>query len=176
MAIEQEASMEFSVGEMVVHPRHGFGQVTGLERLDLVEGFERYYVINIPDQGLTVHIPVRKVKELGLRPVMSPAKMARVLKTLRGSPRLLSENYKERQESIRERLETGRPLRVAETVRDLTWHEKRARLTKADLDLLARGRDFLATEIALVTGTEIADARQTIDTALTTVANEPEIQ
>ncbi len=35
--------MEFSVGDTVVHPGHGCGQIVGPERLDLVEGFERYY-------------------------------------------------------------------------------------------------------------------------------------
>jgi CarD family transcriptional regulator len=158
--------MEFSVGDKVVHPRHGFGQITRLERLDLVEGFERYYVIEVPDHGLTLHVPVRKMEELGVRPVMSRAKLSRVLETLRGRPRQLSEGYKQRQDWIREKLETGGPLRIAEVVRDLTWHERRAYLTKADSELLTRGRDFLAAEIAVVTDTEIAEAKQTIDTAL----------
>jgi CarD family transcriptional regulator len=159
--------MKLSVGDKVVHPRCGFGQVVGLERLDLVDGFERYYAIEIPDQGLTVHVPVRNAVELGVRPVMSRAKLARVLDMLRGKPRLLSEDYKERQAWIRERLEVGSPLRIAEIVRDLTWHERRAHLTKADSDLLARGRQFLSAEIALVTGTDIDAARRAIDVALT---------
>ena len=97
---------------------------------------------------------------------MSQAKLARVLDTLRGRPRSLSEDYRERQAGIRERLEAGSPLRIAEIVRDLTWHERREHLTKADSDLLARGRDFLSAEIAVVTGTGAVDARQTINDAL----------
>lgn len=169
--------MEFSVGDKVVHPRCGFGCVTGLERLDLVDGFERYYMIEIPDQGLTVHVPVRKAVELGVRPVMSQASLSRVLETLRGRPRSLSEDYKVRQDRIRERLEAGRPLSIAEVVRDLTWHERRTRLTKADSELLARGRDFLAAEIALVTDTDVVDVKQAIDIALTgSEANDPDQQ
>jgi CarD family transcriptional regulator len=158
--------MEFSVGDKVVHPRHGFGQIIGLKRLDLVEGFEHYYVIEIRDQGLTLHVPVRKIDVLGVRPVMSHAKMVRVLATLRGRPSQLSEDYKERQARIREKLDTGAPLRIAEILRDLTWLERRARLTAADSALLSRGRDFLAAEIAVVTDTEIINAKQAIDTAL----------
>jgi RNA polymerase-interacting CarD/CdnL/TRCF family regulator len=55
-------------------------------------------------------------------------------------------------------------------VRDLTWHERRAHLTRADSDLLAWGREFLSAEMALVTGTEVTDARQMIDSALSAVA------
>lgn len=158
--------MEFLVGDRVVHPKHGFGQITALHHLDLVEGFKHYYVIVVPDQGLTVHVPVRKVEELGIRRVMSRAKLSRVLDTLRGRPCQLSEDYKERQARIREKLETGGPLQIAEILRDLTWHERRAHLTAADSALLSRGREFLAAEIAVVTGTEIISAKQAIDTAL----------
>ena len=157
--------MRLSVGDKVVLPKRGIGQITGLESLDLVEGFERYYVIAIPD-GLTVRIPVRTAAELGLRLVMSRAKLAHVLKELRSSPRPLSEDYRERQEWVRERLATGAPMRIARIVRDLTWHERRAHLTQADTDLLARGRDLLSAEIAVVSGTEAVDARQTINDAL----------
>jgi CarD family transcriptional regulator len=161
----EEEIVRLSVGDKVVFPKRGIGQITGLESLDLVEGFERYYVIEIPD-GLTVRIPVRKAAELGIRPVMSRAILAHVLKELGSSPRPLSEDYRERQAWVRERLATGAPVRIARIVRDLTWHERHTHLTKADIDLLARGRDFLSAEIAVATGTELVDARQTINDAL----------
>jgi CarD family transcriptional regulator len=161
--------MELSVGDKVVYPRHGVGRITAMESLDLVEGFERYYVIEIPDKSLTVRVPVRKMEELGLRPVMSRAKLAHVLEALRAAPHQLSEDYKKRQAGVRERLETGAPMRIAEVVRDLTWHERRAHLTRADSDLLARGREVLSAEMALVTGTEVAYAKQMIDAALSGV-------
>ena len=158
--------VRLSVGDNVVVPKRGIGQITGLESLDLVEGFERYYVIEIPYDGLTVRIPVRKAAELGIRLVMSRAKLAHVLKELGSCPRPLSKDYRKRQNWVRERLATGAPIRIARIVRDLTWHERRAHLTQSDTDLLARGRDFLSAEIAVVTGTEMVDARQTINDAL----------
>lgn len=169
--------MQFTVGDRVVVPKRGFGQIIGLEQLDVVEGFERYYVIEIPDQALIVHIPVRKMDELGVRPVMSSDKLACVLDTLRATPSPLSEDHKQRQAGIREKLETGGPIRIAETLRDLTWRERRERLTQTDNDLLSKGREFLAAEIALVNDTEIADAKRAIDSALMVVAaSEPSQQ
>jgi len=158
--------MEFSVGDRVVHPQHGLGAVTALERLDLVEGFKRYYVIEIAREGLTVRVPVRKAEELGVRLVMSRSILSGVLDTLRGRPRQLSENYRERQVQIQEKLQRGRPLQIAETLCDLTWHGRRAHLTQADSALLARGRELLSAEMALVTNTGIAVAKQLIDAGL----------
>jgi RNA polymerase-interacting CarD/CdnL/TRCF family regulator len=97
---------------------------------------------------------------------MSRAKLARVMDALRDRPHPLSEDFKERELRIRETLESGRPVRIAEAVRDLTWLKQHGRLTRADTDLLARGRELLAAEIALATGTDILDANRSIDAAL----------
>jgi CarD family transcriptional regulator len=158
--------MQLAAGDKVVFPGRGVGQVTGVEHLDLVEGFERYYGIEIPDKGLTVHVPVRKAEELGVRPMMSRAKLARVLEALRSKPRPLSADYRERQDWVRERLEAGGPIQLAKIVRDLTWHERHAHLTKVDTDLLARSQEFLSAEIAFLIDTEVANAKQMIRDAL----------
>jgi CarD family transcriptional regulator len=166
--------MQFSIGDKVIYPKHGAGQITGVEHQELVEGFEHYYVVEIFDKRVIAHVPMRKADELGVRPVMSRARLARVLDTLRGIPRQLSEDFKERQERIKKKLKTARPIALAEVVRDLTWRERLTRLSKADTDLLARGRELLATEIALVAEAGVADAEQMIDAALAVaVVREP---
>jgi CarD family transcriptional regulator len=159
--------MQLSIGDKVIYPRHGAGQITGVKHQELVEGFEHYYVIEIFDKRLIIHVPMRKMDELGVRPVMPRAELSRVLDTLGSGPRQLPEDIGERQERIREKLKMGGPIQVAEAVRDLAWRERLARLSKTDSDLLSRGRELLAAEMALVTDTEVTDAEQMIDTALT---------
>jgi CarD family transcriptional regulator len=172
---QEEKIMQLSIGDKVMYPRHGIGQVTGVKHQELVEGFEHYYVIEIFGQRMIAHVPMRKADELGVRPVMPRAKLARVLDTLRGVPRRLSEDHKERQERIREKLKTARPIPVAEVVRDLTWRGRLTRLGRTDSELLARGRELLAGETALVTDAEVADAERMIDAALAVaMAKEPE--
>ena len=60
--------MPFSVGDKVVHPHHGPGWIAGIEHRELLDGTKRYYVIEVPGQRLTVHIPVGKVDEVGAGP------------------------------------------------------------------------------------------------------------
>ena len=158
--------MDFTVGDRIMHPTYGVGQITDVEELALIEGFERYYKINILAQSVVVRIPVRKMKDLGVRHVMSEAKMARALEILRATPGRLSEDFKQRQARIQEKLNTGRPSKIAEVIRDLSWRKYDAHLTKADANLLAQGQDLLATEIAVVMETEITEARETINAAL----------
>jgi CarD family transcriptional regulator len=159
--------MQFSVGDKVVHPHHGPGWVAGIESRELLDGTKRYYVIEVPGQRLTVHIPVGKAHEVGVRLAMSQSRLPRVLSLLRGKPHPLSEDYKERQEQICTQLKTGRVMQLARVVRDLTWHRERARLTKTDSDNLKQGRELLAAEMALVSGGAVSDASKLIEATMT---------
>ena len=159
--------MSFSVGDKVVHPQHGPGSIAGIESRELLDGTKRYYVIQMPGQGLTVHMPVRTADEGGMRLAISRSRLPWVLSMLRGRPRSLPKDYKERQEQIGAQLRTGRVLQLAKVVRDLSWHRKRAHLTKTDSEYLRHGRDFLAAEMALVSGDAVADASKLIDATMT---------
>jgi CarD family transcriptional regulator len=122
--------MGFSVGDKIMHPKFGAGRITGEVHRELVDGFKHYYVIEVLGRGATAYVPVSKMDELGVRMVMSQGKLAQVMGTLRSVPSTLSNDYKQRQAGVNDILITRRPIQVAETVRDLTWHRKRKHLTE----------------------------------------------
>jgi CarD family transcriptional regulator len=158
--------MQFRIGDKVVHPHHGPGQITAIERKQFLDEAKRYYVIEIPTQALTVYVPRRQVDSIGIRPAMSQARLARVMDTLRSKPGSLPEDYKERQEGVWEKLRTSLPIQVAEVVRDLTWRRRHGHLTKKDSEYLEQGQEMLAAEMALLADSEISDARKKIDSML----------
>jgi CarD family transcriptional regulator len=158
--------MQYAVGDKVVHPYHGPGQIIGVERKELIDGAKRYYVIEIPVQDLTVYVPRRTVDQAGVRPAMSRATLSCVIETLEGRPRHLPPDHKDRQELVWEKLKTGHVIQIAEVVRDLIWHKELAHLTKKDGDYLDRGRRLLAAEMALVSDSDIDDAERRIDDVL----------
>lgn len=158
--------MQFRVGDKVVHPRYGPGRITAIVNGDLVEGATRYYVIEILGRGLTVHMPVLKAGEMGIRLAMSTSRLPRVLSMLRGRPHLLPQDFHERQEQMWAKLKTGGVTQLASVVRDLSWYRKCAHLTAKDSDYLRQGRDLLAAEMALVSGDAVSDAGKLIDATL----------
>jgi len=132
-----------------------------------LDGTKRYYVIEVPGQRLTVHMPVGKADEGGMRLAMSQSRFPRVLSMLRSRPHLLPMDYKERQEQIWAQLKTRRVMQLARMVRDLTWHRERAHLTKTDSDCLKQGCDLLAAEMALASGDAVSDASKLIQSTMT---------
>jgi RNA polymerase-interacting CarD/CdnL/TRCF family regulator len=89
-----------------------------------------------------------------------------VLDCLRDQPEQLPGDHKERQEQVWEKLKGNEPTQVAETVRDLMWHQQQAHLTKKDTEYLDRARKMLAAEMALVDGCEVSEANRTIETIM----------
>lgn len=166
--------MEFAIGDKVVHPHHGPGIITSVEQQDFMGEQEHYYVIDIPDQGLTLHIPQHRMSITGVRPAVSDKRLGQVLELLRGKPVQLPDDHKERQEQVWEKLKANEPTEVAETVRDLLWHEKQAHLTKKDTEYLDRARKMLAAEMALVDGSDLAEASRAIDAIMAEVLSSAE--
>lgn len=158
--------MQFSIGDKVVHPHHGPGQITGLEKKELLDGVKRFYVIEIPMRQLTVYVPRRKMDQVGVRLAIPRARFGRVLDTLQSEPSQLPEDYKERQERVWEKLRTGLPIQLAEVVRDLVWRERHSHLTKKDSEYLKRGQEYLAAEMAVVSGKEISDVQERIEATI----------
>jgi CarD family transcriptional regulator len=161
------SAMQFSVGDKVVHPQYGPGQITGIVCRELVDGAKCYYVIDMPGQGLTLHVPVLRAGELGMRPAMPLSMLLQVLSTLRSSPCRLPDDPRERQGQIGANIRTGEVLPLASVVRDLTWHRERAHLTKRDSDLLKQGQARLAAEMALVSGDNASDSIKLIGSTMT---------
>jgi small subunit ribosomal protein S1 len=98
--------------------------------------------------------------------LMSRTKLAQVLQALRGAPLQLSSDFKKRQARIQEKLGTGRPVLIAEAVRDLTYRSRHQKLTQKDEQLLNRGRELLEIEMTVATDLQTFDAKETINAAL----------
>ena len=137
-----------------------------MERKELLDGKKVYFEIEIPAQDLSVYLPKRTMEDMGVRLAMSRSRLPRVLDKLRSQPRILPNDYKERQEEIWEQLRTGLVMQLAEAVRDLAWHKEREHLTKKDTQYLAQGKSRLAAEMAIVSGEELSDMETLIDDTL----------
>ncbi len=159
--------MEFSVGDKVVHPQYGAGSVASVECQESEGGSTSYYVVDIPDHGMIVHVPVLKAEELGLRPAMTLSAIRQVLSTLRSEPECLPDDPREREAQIGAKLSTGQALPLARVVRDLTWHKQHARLTRREVDLLTLGQTRLAGEMALASGDKASDSIKLIGSTMT---------
>ncbi|MCI0608524.1 MAG: hypothetical protein L0Z71_05625, partial [Anaerolineae bacterium] len=110
--------MIFEIGDRVVHPQHGLGQVVKLEAREFESGVLRqYYEISMPG-GSTVWVPV-DLGTVGLRKPAERSEIARCRKILVARPAPLTEEPRSRQAILLARLKQGTIFTFCEVVRDL---------------------------------------------------------
>lgn len=158
--------MGFIIGQSVIHPSHGAGKIVAFQEKELVKGFQRYYVIEFIHNRLTVHVPVRRIEQIGVRPVMPAARILGVFETLESHPLDLPDEFRMRRNAIEKQIHSGYPKQIAAAVRDLAWRETAKYLTEADKEALLEARALLITELALALEQVWELAEQRVDDAI----------
>ncbi len=71
--------MNFHVGEKVVYPNHGIATIENISARAFAGNFERFYLLRLTYNSLTVMVPFSHVGDLGLRRVTRNGEIARVV-------------------------------------------------------------------------------------------------
>jgi CarD family transcriptional regulator len=118
-AINQAAQLMFEIGEQVVHPQHGVGQIVKLEDREFEHGdIRRYYEIHISDAS-TVWVPV-DLSNSGLRRLAQKSDLDHCREILRARPMPLTDDGRVRQSTLVAHLKQGTIAAQCEVVRDLS--------------------------------------------------------
>ncbi len=147
---EQTCAESFRVGDMAVHPAHGVGEVTGIEKRDLGGSMNLFYVLKILDSGLKVMIPVTATAQVGLRRVMSKKEADKVLGILRAPEVAVDvQPWNRRFRAYTEMLKSGSPYEIAKVLRDMYRLKFDKDLSFGERRLLDQAKSLLVKELAL---------------------------
>jgi CarD family transcriptional regulator len=161
---EEMPPKTFSKGDLVVYPNHGAGTVSGVEEKTILGEERRYYIVYVPDGGLTLNIPADG--DSGLRSCADDEEVAEALEILRGGPEDMPAHWNHRLKHNQEKIRSGEISSVAEVVRDLSAHGGDRGLSTGERNLLAKARRILISEVALGKSLEVDEAETLVDDAL----------
>ena len=71
--------MTFQVGEKVVYPNHGVATIENISSRAFAGQFERFYLLRLTYNSLTVMVPFSHVEELRLRKLTRNGEVGRVM-------------------------------------------------------------------------------------------------
>ena len=63
--------IEFNIGETVVYPKHGVGEIIKIESMEVATIRTMFYVVKMEQPKLTIGVPLEKQEEVGLRKISS---------------------------------------------------------------------------------------------------------
>ncbi len=146
-------------GDLIFHPKHGFGTISGLTRRDPLHPIREevsevfsdqeqdYYDIQLMDGG-TLLVPVSRAERVGLRPLTNGVDA--VTTCLRSPAVSLPADSRKRAAELRARGQIAEPTALAATVRDMLTQSRGRMLTGSEKTWLARSCERLSIEAALV--------------------------
>ena len=155
----------FNIGERVVHPQYGVGEIVKLEDKEFEPGRpHKYYEISIPG-GSTIWVQVDNPNS-GLRHLATRSEIADCRKTLAAKPIPLTEDGRVRQSELVARLKQGTIAVQSEVVRDLSAHLAHKPPYGTNPEFLAAIQRALCQEWAIVEGILISEATNEINSLL----------
>jgi CarD family transcriptional regulator len=141
---------EFSIGDHVVYPAHGVGQIQGIETQEVAGLSLELYVITFDHEKMTLRVPIRKAKTAGLRPLAAGDVVTQALTTLKGRARVKRTMWSRRAQEYEAKINSGDLISIAEVVRDLHRAENQPEQSYSERQLYESALDRMAREVAAI--------------------------
>src|SRR5947209_6767420 len=111
--------MTFQIGEKIVYPNHGVGTVENISARTFEGHFERFYLLKLSYNSMTVMVPFSHVEEIGLRKVTRNGEVSRVLTFLAEGVCQRTADWKDRFKENSEKMAHGTLPEVTEVFKSL---------------------------------------------------------
>jgi CarD family transcriptional regulator len=148
LEIEREiACIDFEVGDHVVYPHHGAGQVIKKEERNILGEVRQYLTIKILHNDMTVMVPCENAGKAGLRRVIDEETVKKVLGVLTDDCSDMPKNWNRRFKHNRDKIKTGDIYELAEVVRNLAVREQQKGLSTGEKQMYTRAKKVLASEL-----------------------------
>lgn len=157
----------FQIGEKIVYPNHGIGTVENISTRSFGAQFERYYLLRLTYNSMTVMVPFSHVEEIGLRKVTRNGEIARVLSFLAEGNAQRKADWKDRYKENSDKMRHGSLLEIAEVLKTLLILQSEKPLSFREKKMLERARHMVVSEFAIAKGVQQPDAVVILQKALT---------
>jgi len=158
--------MNFHVGEKVVYPNHGVAVIENISARAFAGQFERFYLLRLTYNSLTVMVPFSQSDALGLRRVTRNGDVSRVISFLSEGRCRRHSDWKDRFKENTEKMRTGSLLAVAEVMKGLLILQARKPLSFREKKMLDRARLMLMSEFSTSRGVSETEAVELLRKAL----------
>ena len=157
---------EFKIGEVVVYPKHGVGEITKIETMEISDIKTSFYVVKMEQSKLIIRVPLDKRDEVGLRKISSKKIIEEVYTTLRLKPKIRRIMWSRRAQEYETKIFSGDPVKIAEVVRDLFRKSSQAEQSYSERQMFQVAIERLAREVAAVEKTDYFQSTEKIEQIL----------
>ena len=164
--MKAKKSKEFKIGEIVVYTKHGVGEITKIESMEVSSIKTKFYVVKMEQGKLTIRVPLDKQSEVGLRKISSKKIIEEVFNILKLKPKIRRIMWIRRAQEYYTKIFSGDPVKIGEVVRDLFRKNSQPEQSYSERQMFQVALERLAREVAAVEKTDYFQATEKIETTL----------
>lgn len=144
----------FKVGDKVVYPGHGVGEITGIKTQSIAGTEQKFLDIALIDCGMKtvrkIMVPIAQVESVGLRAVVDRKTVEKVYTVLKKRDyQIDQQTWNRRFREYSQKLNTGSVFEIAEVLRDLSVLSGDKELSFGEKRMLDKAQSLLVTEISV---------------------------
>ena len=161
--MSKKKNSEFKIGEIVVYPKHGVGEIVKIESMEVSGIKAKFYVVKMEQSKLTIRVPIDKQEEVGLRKISPKKIIEQVLDVLKLKPKIRRIMWSRRAQEYDSKIFSGDPIKIAEVVRDLFRKNSQAEQSYSERQMFHIAIERLAREVAAVEKTDYFQSTEKIE-------------
>lgn len=149
--------MGFNIGDRAVYPAQGVGVIEAIETREFSGQKHDFYILRICDSDMTIMVPTRNVKNVGMRSLVDKKNLPRVydlFKETESCPSKSLASWSRRQREYTEKIKTGDLYEVAQVLRELYVIAVDKELSYGEKKMLDLARRLVIKEIAFAEGVD----------------------
>ena len=164
--MKTKKNKEFKIGEIVVYPKHGVGEIIKIESMEVSSIKTKFYVVKMEQGKLTIRVPLDKQNEVGLRKISSKKIIEEVFNILKLKPKIRRIMWSRRAQEYDTKIFSGDPIKIGEVVRDLFRKNSQPEQSYSERQMFQVAIERLAREVAAVEKTDYFQSTEKIETIL----------
>ncbi len=163
--MSEEITM-FNLGDHVVCPGHGVGQILSVDTKTVGEDIKSFYIIKVVTNGMKVMIPTDSKD--GVRHLVSVNEIDNVFNLLSDhNVKVDNSTWNRRHREYTLKVKTGSLIEIADVLRQLLLLKMSKKLSFGERKMLDQCKELLVKEIALSSGTPEPEISNKIDSLYT---------
>ena len=166
MSKKKQNNLNFNIGDTVVYPSHGVGQINSIDKIQIGEVKSKCLSIIMEQDNLTVSIPIEKISEVGLRKLSSKKNMLNALNLLKGKARVRRMMWSRKAQEYLNKINSGDPILISEVIRDLYKKNNQPEPSYSERQMFQSAIERLARELAAVEKIDHFSATEEIELIL----------
>ena len=158
--------LQYKVGQQLVYPLQGVGQVTTIEERPFRAETLLYYVVYLAVSDMTIMVPVEKADELGIRAIVPRTEATGALRMIGEDYEPIPTDWKLRYQMNLDLLKAGSVSDIATVVRALYHRSRIKELPILERKLYDNARSLLVDELSFSLGKDKGTIEEMINSRL----------